>query len=277
MATGVAADLSLQTQLIASFRQMANMQASASAEQQAFTADIIIEQAESQFARARTDPLLGIESRWPEHLLAPDETEINDLNLYVPGFAVLFIFLTAQATALSIYEEKKIGTFRRLQAAPISKAAILAGKLTPNFITGLTQIVVLFGTAVLITPLLGLGSMSLGKDPLALVVVCLVVLLCSTSLGVLIAAVARSEGQISGLSAVVLWVFGFTAILFAQMPLTSTLDTISKLIPHFWANVAFQDLFVRGQDLASVIPSVMPLLGFTAAFFVIGLWRFEYN
>ena len=67
--TGVAADLSLQTQLIASFRQMADMQAATSPEQQAFTAEIIVEQAQSQFARSRTEPLLGVQESWPAHLL----------------------------------------------------------------------------------------------------------------------------------------------------------------------------------------------------------------
>ena len=273
---GVAADLSLKTQLIASFRQMADMQAAANSEQQVFTAEIIIEQAQSQFARSQTDPLLAVEEIWPEHL-EEDEHAVNPLSLFVPGFAVLFIFLTAQTTAQSIYEEKKAGSFRRLLAAPISKVTILVGKMMPNFITGFAQIVVLFGAGVFIFPLLGLDPMSLGNDPLALVVVCLVVLLCSTSLGVLIAAIARTEGQISGLSSVVLWAFGFAAIWFVQLPSTELFDTISKVIPHYWANSAFLDLFIRGQCLADIATNIWVLLGFTAAFFAVGLWRFDFN
>jgi ABC-2 type transport system permease protein len=274
---GVGADLSLETQLIASFKQMADMQAAASPEQQAITADMIVAQAQSQFARARTDPLLGVEEIWPERLVGEDEEDVNPLNALVPGFAVLFIFLTAQTTAQSIFEEKTVGSFRRLLAAPISKATILVGKITPNFITGLVQTIVLFGAGVFVFPLLGFDSMSLGNDPLALVLVSLVVLLCSTSLGVLIAAIARTEGQIGGFSAVVLWALGFAGIVLADMPSTPLFDTISQLIPHYWANAAFQDLFVRGQGLADVMPSILPLLGFTVAFFAVGLWRFEFN
>jgi hypothetical protein len=96
-------------------------------------------------------------------------------------------------------------------------------------------------------------------------------------LGVLVAAFARTEGQISGLSAVVLWVLGFAAILLAKMPLTPPLDTISQAIPHYWANVAFLDLFLRGQGLADVMPSILALLGFTVAFLAVGLWRFRFN
>jgi len=274
---GVAADLSLETQLIASFRQMADMQAAASPEQQAFTTEVIVEQAQSQFARSRTEPLLGVEESWPEHLLEEDEEDINPLSVNVPGFAVLFIFLTAQTTAQAIYAEKKVGSFRRLLAAPISKTTILVGKMAPNFFIGLAQIVVLLSAGVLLFPALGFDSMTLGNDPLALVLVCLIVLLCSTSLGVLIAAIARTEGQISGLSSVVLWVFGFAGILLAQMPSDPLFDKISRAIPHYWANAAFLDLFVRGQGLADVMPSILTLLGFTVAFFAVGLWQFKFD
>jgi ABC-2 type transport system permease protein len=275
--TGVTADLSLESQLISSFRQMADMQAMISPEEQAFTTEIIIEQAQSQFERSRTEPLLGLEESWPEHLQEKDEQKINPVDIFVPGFTVLFIFLTAQTTAQSLYEEKKMGSFRRLLAAPISKPTILLGKVVPNFITGLTQIIVLFGTGVFVLPLLGLDSMAIGNDPLALVVVSLTVLLCSTSLGVLIAGIARTEAQISGVSQVVLWIFGFAAIWMDQIASISPFDIISKLIPHTWANGAFLDLFVRGQGLTDIVPSILVLLGFTLAFFAIGLWRFDYR
>ena len=214
---GVAADLSMETQLIASFRQMADREASAPAEQQAFTAEIIVEQAQGQIERSRTEPLLAVKESWPEQLLEEEE-DINPLSVNVPAFAVLFIFLTVQTTAQSIYEEKKVGSLRRLLAAPIGKGAILVGKMTPNLITGLAQTVVLFSAGVFLLPVLGFDAMMLGNDPLALVLICLLDLLCSTSMGVLIAAIARTEGQIGGLSAVLLWGFGFAAIVIVQMP-----------------------------------------------------------
>jgi len=278
MVAGVAADLSLEMQLIAAFRQMDDMEAAASPEQQSFTAEIIVEQAQSQITRSRTEPLLAVEESWPEHLQAEDdEGALSSLNVLVPGFTVLFIFLTAQTTAQTIYEEKKVGSFRRLLAAPIGKTTILAGKMMPNLLTGLAQIVVLFGAGVLVLPALGLGSMTLGKDPLALVLVCLTVLLCSTSLGLLIAAIARTEGQIGGLSTVVLWVLGFAGVLLTRMSLASPLTTIVKVIPHYWANTAFLDLFVRGQGLVDIMPSLLALLGFSVAFLAVGLWRFKFN
>jgi ABC-2 type transport system permease protein len=274
---GVTADLSLETQLIASFRQMGDMQAAAPQEQQAFPDELAIEQAQSQMARSRTEPLLAVEESWPEHLQDEDDEDLGALSVTVPGFTVLFLFLTAQTTAQSIYEEKKVGSFHRLLAAPVSKVSLLAGKMAPNLVTGLAQIVVLFGAGVLLLPVLGLERMSLGNDPLALVLVCLIILLCSTSLGLLIAAIARTEGQIGGLSQLILWVLGFAGIFLAQMPSTPLMDNIRRLVPHYWANAAFMDLFVRGQGLVEMMPNMLPLLGFTGVFLAVGLWRFKTN
>jgi ABC-2 type transport system permease protein len=273
---GVAADMSLETQLIRSFQQMADMQAGEPSEEQVFTANVIVAQAQSQFERSRTEPLVGVEERWPEHLLSEEE-DINPVDVMVPGFAIMFIFLTAQATAQSIYEEKKVGSFRRLLAAPISKGTILVGKMVPNLITALAQFVVIFAVGVLLLPQLGISAMTLGNDPLALILVTLVIALCSTSLGVLIAGLARTEGQISGLSTVVLWCMGFAGILLLQIPRVPAIDTIAQVIPHYWANEAFHDLLVRGQGLADVMSSILPLLGLTIVFFVLGLWRFEFD
>jgi ABC-type multidrug transport system permease subunit len=94
---------------------------------------------------------------------------------------------------------------------------------------------------------------------------------------VFIAGIARTEAQISGLSQVVLWIFGFAGIWLDMIASISPFDVISKLIPHTWANQAFLDLFVRGQDLADIVPNIFVLLGFTLAFFAVGLWRFDYR
>ena len=100
----------------------------------------------------------------------------------MPGFAVLFVFLTAQTTARSIYDEKKVGSFRRLLAAPMSKASLLAGKMLPNFFTGLIQTAVIFAFGTIGMRLLGLTPMTLGNAPLAVALVAVLVALCSSAL-----------------------------------------------------------------------------------------------
>jgi len=273
---GVAKDLSLQTQLIAGFRQMGQMM-QASGGEEAFTSDLAVAQAQSQFERAQTAPLVAIEKKTPDAIVQERE-EFSAVGLTVPGATVLFVFLMASTTAMSLYSEKKTGTFRRLLAAPLAKAELLVGKMLPGFVIILAQVVVIFGASVLLLPLIGLDRLYLGNDIFALVVLSVLIALCSSSLGLLIAAFAKTEGQISGISVVAMWVMG--AVSGAFVPtffLGEFLGTIGKVTPHYWAVSAYTALFVRGQTLANIGPELAILTGFTAVFFAIGLWRFKFE
>jgi ABC-2 type transport system permease protein len=256
---------------------MGDMQGTSPSEFQVFTTEKIVAQAQSQFERSRTAPLVAVEQTPPDHLGERVE-EPNAVQQNVPGYTIIFVFVTAQATAYSIYREKQVGSFRRLMAAPMSKATMLAGKMIPNFITGLMQIIVIFAISIFILPMVGLDRLTLGNDPLALVLVSVLLALCSTGLGILIAAIARTEGQIGGLGTLLLWTMGAAGgCLFPPFLLGGLLDIIGKVVPHYWAIQAYQDLIVRGRGLADVTTEMLILLVFTGVFFVIGLWRFEFD
>jgi len=277
MVDGVAKDLSLQTQLLAGFQQMGNMMQAAPENVQVFTTERIAAQAQSQFERAKTQPLVSVEETLSEVYLRGDRTW-NAMEIYVPRFTVLFVFLTAGTTALAIYTEKRIGTFRRLLTAPIAKGELLAGKAIPNLIIVILQIVVIFGTGVVLLPLLGLDRISLGEHPSALIAVSVLVALCSTSLGLLIAALARTESQITAIAQMALWVMA--ALGGAFIPtwvMGEFLGSIGKLVPQYWAIEAFTNVMVRGQGLAEIGTELAVLAGFTVVFSAVALWRFAFD
>ena len=151
--------------------------------------------------------------------------------------------------------------------------------MLPNFVMALVQIVVIFAVSILLLPLVGLERVTLGNDPLALVVVSLVVALCSTTFGVFIAAVTRTEGQISAMGSVGVWLLGVLGgCLLPPFVLEFMgLSAISKAVPHYWAITAYQDLMVRGRGLADVATQLLALLVFSAIFFAIGVWRFKFD
>lgn len=275
---GAVQDLLLQQQIVASLEHMADMQAMLPVEQQAFTEERIVQQARDQFESSKLRPLVTVEQRVP----AAEETEetqsFDMAQLAIPGFTVLFVFLAAQATARSIYDEKRVGSFRRLLAAPISRAQLLAGKALPNIAIVIVQTVVILGFGVLGLRLLGHSPLTLGSDPLALVLLVLAMALCSTGLGILIAALARTENQIGGLSSMLLWVSGVLGgSMIPLFLLEQFLGPIPRIVPQFWANRGFENLLIRGLGLEAVLPQIVALLVFALAFFAIGLWRFDYE
>ncbi len=273
----ITTDMTLESQIIASLRQMGDMQASSPESSQVFNTERILAQAHAQFVSAQTRPLITIVQTVPQQ--ETEQKATPDLSQSaVPGFTVLFVFLAAQTTARSIYEEKKIGSFRRLVAAPLSKAELLVGKILPNFITGLIQIAVIFVFGSLGMRLIGLTPLPIEKALLGTILVSIVLALCSSAFGIAIAAIAHTENQTSGMSTLLLWGMGLLGgSLVPLFVLESFLGPIPMIVPHYWANRALDDLLIRGLGVAQVGLDVGVLLGFCLLFFVIGLWRFDFE
>ena len=276
---GVAKDISLELQLLDGIRQMGAMQSGNPQAQLAFNTERILAQAKSQFDHSRTAPLIAVD----EQLSQSEETKIQLFDFgasIVPGIVVLFVFLSASTVARAIYEERKGGSLRRLLSAPLSRSELMLGKMMPIWLLTLVQIVVIFAVGAFVLPLLGIGRLGIGNDPLAWAVTSMVIALCSTCLGIMIAALARTEGQISGLSNALLWVTGFLGgaliplFLIQQFP---TLDVLSRLVPQSWATRAYNDILAGGASLVDVLPYLGVLLLFSAVFFIIGVSRFKYE
>ncbi|GAF81652.1 unnamed protein product, partial [marine sediment metagenome] len=274
---GVASEMSLESQILSSLRQMGDMQANAPQEYQVFTTDRVLAQARSQFEAAQTRPLIEVKETVPSQ--EGERELVATMGLVaVSGIAVLFVFGTAQVTARSIYDEKKVGSFRRLLAAPMSKSALLSGKMLPNIIVGMIQFTVIFAFGVFGLKWLGLSAPTLGNEPLSVVLVCFVICLCSTAFGILIAAIARTENQIGGLTSLLVWGLGILGGAFIPIAfLDQFLGPVVKVIPQYWANRALSSLMLRDLGLADVSTEIAVLLGFTLLFFLIGLWRFDFD
>jgi len=277
---GVARGISLELQLLDGIRQMGDMQSGNPQADQVFNSERILAQAKGQFEQSRTQPLVNIVEEIPKAVAVKEQAGFDFAASVVPGMVVLFVFLSASVVARAIYEERKAGSLRRLLAAPLTRSELMLGKMTPIFLLTLVQIVVIFAVGAFILPLLGIGRLGIGEDPFAWAVSSIVIALCSTCLGIMIAAIARTEAQISGLSNALLWVAGFLggalvpAFMIQQIPV---LAVLSRLVPQSWANATYNAILARGASLAEVLPNLGVLLVFSAVFFFIGVRRFKFE
>lgn len=280
MINGIARSLSLELQIIDGIRVMGQMQAVNPDAQSAFAVEKVMAQAKSQFENSSKQPLIAVQQVNP---VKEEGKVVPDFDLgesILPGMSVLFVFLASMTVARGVYDERRDGSLRRLLAAPLRKSELMLGKMAPMLILIIIQIIFIFLIGGLLLPLLGFGTMGIGNDPLALVLVSLAMAVCTVSLGIFLAGIARSEGQITGIGNAVLWVAGFLggaiipAFILQQI---SALNIISRLMPHFWATSAYYDLLARGRGLVDVLPNIGMLLLFSAVFFFIGLRRFRYE
>lgn len=202
----------------------------------------------------------------------------NSVQQNVPGWTLFGVFFISQTLATSLLEEKKVGTFRRLLVAPMSRAALLLGKLTPFLIVNLVQIVLMFAVGVFIMPLVGAPKLELGKHPEALILISLATSLAATGLGLLIAALARTAEQIGGLgSLLVVTMAALGGVMVPRFVMPKFMQTVGLISPHAWALTAYQDVLVRGYDVTRILPEVAALIGFAVVFFGVALWRFKWD
>jgi ABC-2 type transport system permease protein len=274
---GAAGDMTLESQILASLHQMGDMQAGNPNAAKVFSTERLMAQANSQFEHSRTQPLIVVKQTVPAQPGKSEQTPALG-QAVLNGIIVLFVFLSAQTAAHSICEEKKVGSFRRLLAAPLSRAALLGGKILPNFITAMVQILVIFAFGTLGLRLIGATPVPLENAPLGVALVSILAALCASALGILIAAIARTESQIGGMSMLVLWGMGLLGGCIAPAFLLDRyLGPLPKIVPQYWVNRAFDDLLIRGLGLQDVALELAVLLGFSILFFVIGLWRFDFE
>ena len=221
-------------------------------------------------SRSGGDKVVTVEKVTPKAMKMesfPDSFQQN-----VPGYTIYGVFWIASLLAASVLREKREGTLTRLVAAPVSRSVVLAGKLIPYYLINVLQIAIMFGASTL------LFKISFGRSASGLVLTSLTLAACATSLGIMIAAFAKTEAQASSLTVLLLLILSALGGCFVpRFLMPPALKTIGLITPHAWALDAYQDLIVRGYGLIDVLPKIGVLAGFALLFFIIGVRRFRFE
>ncbi|MBN2495545.1 MAG: ABC transporter permease [Deltaproteobacteria bacterium] len=228
--------------------------------------------------KVRTDVLTSLQTPSPvrlmrvapasmQHVVRPDAFQQN-----VPGYTLFGIFWIVVLLAESVLREKRDGTFRRLLAAPLSRGVLLAGKLLPYYLVNLIQIALMLAAGRLIF------GLDLGSSPGGLVLVGLAASASATGLGVLVAALVRTEAQARNLTILLLLTLAALGGCFVpRFIMPQAMQSAGLATPHAWALDAFQDILVRGQGVVEILPELGALMAFAAVFFLLGVWRFRFD
>ena len=202
----------------------------------------------------------------------------NTVQQNVPGWALFGVFFISGILAGSILEEKRVGSFRRLIAAPMSRPTMLLGKLVPHVIVNLIQITILFLVGYFVLPFTGLPRLEWGAHPEGLIVISICASITANALGLMLAALAKSEQQLGGLSTLlVVTLAAIGGVMVPRFVMPQFMQSLSIISPHAWALNAYQDLLVRGYGVSEILPDCAVLLAMAAVFFAIALWRFKWD
>jgi len=232
---------------------------------QAAIDEVIQEIVSAQEAVATEEPFVGFETQ-----RVGDVEPENAGNFVIPGYLVMFVFLAAALGAEVIVRERQNNTLERLLASSVRRESILGGMYAGTAAKGLIQIAIFWAVGILAF------DIDLGLSPAAVIILSILMVIMSAAFAIMLAALVRTQraaGSLAVLFSLVLAPLG--GCWWPLFITPSWMQFIAKFTPHGWANTGFNKLMLFGAEFGAVVPEMLVLLGFTALFVIIGIWRFR--
>lgn len=184
------------------------------------------------------------------------------------GMMIFFAFFTGGSTSQTILQETEDGTLARLFTTPTRQSTILAGKFLAVIGVVLVQVTVLLTVANL-----GFG---IQWGPLAAVIFAAVgIITCATAFGIFLTSLMKSTKQGGVVYGGLMTVTGMLGMVTIFTGATGgAIDTVALFTPQGWA-VRGLTLAMGGAGPAEAALNMLALLALSAAFFGIGVWRFQ--
>ena len=248
-----------------SLQPLENSEVSSEEVQDMFKA-MILGVVSTQAEEAAEDPIIRVELQTASGVALEQRPTLMDA--FVPGYTVMFGFFILTTIASTILYEKQDGTFRRMLVAPVSRGAILAGKLLPYFLVIVAQVLLLLLVSHLVF------GVSLGSSIAGLLVMTVTEAAIAVAIGIFLATVVRTQGQAGGTVSLVVLVM---AVASGAMYPGIRIPIVEFLTPHYWIIQGFLDLIGRGGNLVSVLPEAGILMGLSVVFFGLAIWRFKFE
>jgi ABC-2 type transport system permease protein len=219
-------------------------------------------------AAAAAHSRVAFEHVFPKRV--PAHTRPSSAEQNVPAYTIFGVFFIVLTLSAGIQREKQEGTFQRILSAPLKKSTLLIGKLVPYYCLNLIQIGLMFSVAFLLfdLPVRNLSAM---------ILVSLALAAAANGLGLLTAALGKTESQVNSLSilfAITLAALGGMMVPTFLMP--GFMQTLAMFTPHAWALEGYHDVMLRGFGMKEVLPETGILMAFAALFFAVALWRFRF-
>jgi ABC-2 type transport system permease protein len=185
------------------------------------------------------------------------------------GMMVFYAFYTGTATAETLLAEDEMGTLPRLFTTPTTHATLLGGKLLAVLLTVTIQVIVILSAGALVFKI-HWGSLA------SVLLISAGTILVASAFGVFVNSLLKSTKQGGIVFGGVLTFSGMLGMMpiFAFSSQSATLDIISLLVPQGWAIHGLLQA-MQGAAAGDLALTLLVMLAWSAAFFVVGVWRFQ--
>jgi ABC-type Na+ efflux pump permease subunit len=192
--------------------------------------------------------------KWTSIVGEKNDTKLGLIQA-VAGTAILMLLFSVAGVGTSILEEKENGTINRLLYSPLKGSTILYGKMLFAFFISILQLTAMFLFARLTF------NMDLSVNIPALILMIIATAFAVSSLGIFLAAVAKTRLQAQNLSTIIILIM--SAIGGSMIPLfimPAILQKIALFSVNYWGIQGFYDIFWRTLPLEAILPKILILL-----------------
>jgi len=197
-----------------------------------------------------------------------EAVQFDPLAYMAPGMALMFLMFTVSNGGRTLLAERAQGTLPRLLVSPTSTAQVLGGKIFGIYLTGVAQMLILIQASEL------LFGLSWGDSSGVLVLV-LAAVAGAVGWGMLITALAKTDGQVSTIGTALMLTFGILGGTFVSLDMMPAwLRLVSRITPNAWGLEGFTTLALGGR-LADVLQPAGALLAMGVILFGVALLLFR--
>lgn len=192
---------------------------------------------------------------------------------YVAGIGVMFLLFSTAGAAGSLLDDEEAGILDRILSSPLGMSRLLFAEWLWVMLMGLTSMVVLFLFATIV---FGLGPWTVPRV-IATAIMTVFTAGAASALGMLLASLCRSRGQLAGISTVVILVM--SALGGSMMPrflMPDIIKTIGLGTFNAWAVEGYLEVFwysptdiSLGALLGNMAAPLGVLLGMLIVFMVL--------
>jgi ABC-2 type transport system permease protein len=189
----------------------------------------------------------------------------------VPGLIGTVLTMTmVMLTSLAMTRERERGTMENLLATPVRPAEVMLGKILPYVVIGYVQL------AVILLAAWGLFEVPMNGSLVLLLAMIGVFIVANLAIGFTFSTLARNQ-----LQAMQLTFFFFlpsmllSGFMFPFRGMPGWAQALGELLPltHFLRIV--RGILLKGNDVATLLPELWPLLAFGAAAGAVALRRYQ--
>ncbi|MEI2298410.1 ABC transporter permease [Ensifer sp. MJa1] len=192
--------------------------------------------------------------------------ELTSRNFLVPGsIAIVMTLVGTLLTSLVVAREWERGTMEAMMATPVSAAELLAGKLLPYFILGLTSMTLCVLLAVFLFGVPFRGSVA------ALYALSATFLMPALGQGLLISAATKNQFLASQLALISAFLPAFllSGFLFEINSMPTVIQWITFIVPARYLIPSLQTVFLAGDIWPMFTRAIAVMLAIGCVFFAL--------